>query len=60
MSSARKYKHYVPETSTQEAKDVQEQKKRIQDLKNKITEDLIKDVATQKKAALILEKLINN
>jgi hypothetical protein len=60
MSAAHKYKHYVPETPKHDAKEIMEQKKVIQDLRNKITEKLIEDVNLQKRAASILEKLINS
>jgi hypothetical protein len=60
MSTARKYKYYVPEAPTHDAQEIMEQKKVILNLKAKITEELSKDVDLQKKAALILEKLINS
>jgi hypothetical protein len=60
MSAAHKYKHYTPDSPKQDAKKNEEDKRVIQNLKAMITKDLLKDEATQKKAALIIEKLINS
>ncbi len=55
MSAAKKYKYYKPEKDNS-----LEQKKAIDALKHKITDKIVSDPKLQIKAALILERLINN
>jgi hypothetical protein len=60
MSSAKKYKHYKTETDEKELYKSHENKKAIHTLKVKIATELSDNIEKQKKAALILERLINS
>jgi len=53
MSTAKKYKHYKVEST-----DPQKIKKDIEDLKSSISQKLSRDTVLQKKAALIIQKMI--
>jgi hypothetical protein len=60
MSASLKYKNYTTEVDEKSSHQTQVHKKAIHVLKTKIMTELSEDVAKQKKAALILEKLINS
>jgi hypothetical protein len=60
MSTAKKYRKYKVDTNERHVHELHNDKKAIHNLKTRIATEISQDIAKQKKAALILERLINS